>query len=113
MKKPTKGVKGKRHNPYDKGGPLHFKKEWAEKHPDGKVMINGVPEVAKEPKKNLSKKKNIKNLSLPKIPIPPSRTAEEEEEWKENWRKSVDAYYAQDILRSKRSCVPQKSQFLR
>ncbi|PFX23650.1 hypothetical protein AWC38_SpisGene11809 [Stylophora pistillata] len=99
MKKPTKGVKGKRHNPYDKGGPLHFKKEWAEKHPDGKVMINGVPEVAKEPKKNLSKKKNIKNLSLPKIPIPPSRTAEEEEEWKENWRKSVDAYYAQDILR--------------
>ena len=59
-------------------------------------MINGVPQVAKEPKKNLTKKKNIKNLSMPKIPIPPPRTEEEEEAWKEGWRKSVDAYNAQD-----------------
>ncbi|PFX25092.1 hypothetical protein AWC38_SpisGene10306 [Stylophora pistillata] len=64
MKKPTKGVKGQRHHPYDKRGPLHFKKEWVEKYPDGKVMIDGVPQVAQQSKKNWTKKKNVKNLSL-------------------------------------------------
>ena len=41
MKKPTKGVKGKRPTPYDKA-------------------------VPQQPKKNWTKKKNVKNLSLPK-----------------------------------------------
>ena len=65
-KKPTKGVKGKRNHPYDKGGALHFKKEWAKKYSDGKVMIDGVPQVTQEPKskKSWTKKKNVKNLSL-------------------------------------------------
>ena len=95
MEKPTKGVKGKRLTPYDKGEPLHFRKEWRENHPDGTVIIDGVAQ--QEPKKkSWGKKKNIKNLGLPKTPRPPPMSAEEEEAFKERWRKSVDAYHAQD-----------------
>ncbi|PFX33328.1 Uncharacterized protein F54H12.2 [Stylophora pistillata] len=92
-KKPSKGVKSRRNHPYANDVPLHFKKESAEKHPDGKVMIDGIPQVAQEPKskKNWSKKKNSKNLTLD-IP-PPSQTVEE---WKEFWKQRVEACKAQD-----------------
>ena len=105
MKKAAKGAKGKRHHPYGKQevvpevkkeGIPEFKKEWRKNH-TGPIQIDGVHSKNEEPKKNWAKKKNPKNLTLD-ISTPSQRTEEEEEEeaWKERWRKSVDAYYAQD-----------------
>ncbi|PFX34622.1 hypothetical protein AWC38_SpisGene405 [Stylophora pistillata] len=72
MKKPTKGVKGRRNHPYGKKevvpkvkkeGIPEFKKEWRKNHP-GPIQIDGVHSKNEEPKKNWAKKKNVKNLSL-------------------------------------------------
>ena len=72
MKKPTKGVKGKRNHPYGKKEVLlevkkeglpEFKKKRRKNHP-GPVMIDGVHSKNEEPKKNWVKNKNVKNLSL-------------------------------------------------
>lgn len=67
MEKLTKGVKGQRPTPHDKGeADYTFKKEWREKYPDGTVMIDGVPQQQQQPKKkkNWQRKKNVTNLSL-------------------------------------------------
>ena len=104
MKKPSKGVKSRRNHPYANDVPLHFKKESAEKHPGGKVTIHGIPQVAQEPKskKNWSKKKNSKNLTLD-IP-PPSQTVEE---WKEFWKQRVEACKAQDEPVKQEPVIPE------
>ncbi|PFX13551.1 hypothetical protein AWC38_SpisGene22355 [Stylophora pistillata] len=46
--------------------------------------------------KKTTKNLEIKNIGRPKTPCPPPISAEEEEAFKEKWRKSVDGYYAQD-----------------